>query len=62
MEQAVASEPNRLIHRVDLADVYLERKNSAKAREQIEFVLRAPGNEANDAKYKRQAEALAKRL
>jgi tetratricopeptide (TPR) repeat protein len=62
MEQAVASEPNRLIHRIDLADVYLERKNSAKAREQIDFVLRAPGTEANDAKYKRQAEALAKRL
>ena len=62
MEQAVAAEPNRLIHRVDLADVYLERKNGAKAREQIDYVLRAPGNEANDAKYKRQAEALAKRL
>ena len=62
MEQAVAAEPNRLIHRIDLADVYLERKNSAQAREQIDYVLRAPGNEANDAKYKRQAEALAKRL
>ena len=62
MEQAVAAEPTRLVHRVDLADVYLERKNSAKAREQIEYVLRAPGTDANDAKYKRQAEALAKRL
>jgi tetratricopeptide (TPR) repeat protein len=62
LEQAVAAEPNRLVHRVDLAEVYAERKNTAKAREQVEFILKAPSTEVNDAKYKRQAEALQKRL
>jgi tetratricopeptide (TPR) repeat protein len=62
LEQAVAVEPDRLVHRVDLAEIYLDRKNTAKAREQIEFVLRAPATEVNDARYKRQAEALQKRL
>jgi hypothetical protein len=50
------------VHRVDLAEIYLDRKNVAKAREQVEYVLRAPATEANDAKYKRQAEALQKRM
>jgi tetratricopeptide (TPR) repeat protein len=62
LEQAVAVEPNRLVHRVDLAEIYLDRKNVAKAREQVEYVLKAPATEANDAKYKRQAEALQKRM
>jgi tetratricopeptide (TPR) repeat protein len=62
LEQAVQIEPNRLTHRIDLAEVYADRNNASKAREQIEFILRAPPNEANDAKYKREAEALRKRL
>jgi tetratricopeptide (TPR) repeat protein len=62
LEQAVAVEPAKLVHRVDLAEIYLDRKNVAKAREQVEYVLRAPATEANDAKYKRQAEALQKRM
>ncbi|MDF1504189.1 hypothetical protein [Roseisolibacter sp. H3M3-2] len=62
LEQAVAVEPDKLVHRVDLAEIYADRKNTAKAREQVDFVLKAPAAEANDAKYKRQAEALAKRL
>jgi tetratricopeptide (TPR) repeat protein len=62
LEQAVAVEPNKLVHRVDLAEIYLDRKNTAKAREQVEYVLQAPATAVNDAKYKRQAEALQKRL
>jgi tetratricopeptide (TPR) repeat protein len=62
LEQAVAVEPNRLVHRIDLAEIYLDRQNTAKAREQVEYVLKAPATEATDAKYKRQAEALQKRL
>ncbi|MGZ8377089.1 MAG: hypothetical protein ACXW61_01525 [Gemmatirosa sp.] len=62
LEQAVATEPNRLVHRIDLAEVYADRKNTAKAREQVEYILKAPTSEANDAKYKRQAEALQKKL
>jgi tetratricopeptide (TPR) repeat protein len=62
LEQAVAIEPNRLVHRSDLAEVYADRGNTAKAREQAEFVVQAPASEANDAKYKRDAEAVLKRL
>lgn len=62
LEQAVAAEPNRLIHRIDLAAVLLDRGDKAKARQQIEAIRRAPASEANDARYKREAETLAKRL
>ena len=62
LEQAVAQEPNRLIHRVALAEIYLERDNDAKAREQLELIARAPTLEANDARYKREAAALQRKL
>ena len=52
LEQAVAEEPTRLVHRIDLAEVYADRKNVAKAREQIDYILKAPATEINDARYK----------
>jgi tetratricopeptide (TPR) repeat protein len=62
LEQAVQAEPNRLTHRVDLASVYLDRGNSARAREQLDFVAAAPSREAGDAQFKREAEAMRSRL
>ena len=62
MEQAVQAEPNRLIHRIDLAEIYADVNDKAKAREQVDFILKAPASEANDAKYKRQAEELSRRV
>ena len=62
LEQAVAIEPSRLVHRVDLAGIYADRGNTAKAREHAEFVVQAPATEANDVKYKKDAEALLKKL
>jgi tetratricopeptide (TPR) repeat protein len=62
LEQAVAIEPNRLVHRVDLAGIYADRGNATKAREHAEFVVQAPATEMNDAKYKREAEALLKKV
>ena len=62
MEQAVAIEPERLVHRVDLAEIYADVGDNAKAREHAEFVVQAPATEANDAKYKKDAEALLKRI
>jgi tetratricopeptide (TPR) repeat protein len=61
LEEAVQIAPQRLVHRIDLAEIYLDRGNKAKAREQIEHILRAPVTEANDARYKREAEALQSR-
>ena len=62
MEQAVQAEPNRLVHRIDLAEIYADVGDKAKAREQVDFILKAPAGEANDAKYKRQAEELSRRV
>ena len=62
LEQAVSMEPSRLVHRVDLAEIYADRGNAAKAREHAEFVVQAPSTEVNDAKYKRDAEALLRKL
>jgi tetratricopeptide (TPR) repeat protein len=58
MEQSVAVEPNRIVHRVDLAEIYRDVGNKAKAREQAEFVAKAPPTDPNDDIYKRQAEQL----
>ena len=55
MEQAVAADPQRLVHNLDLARVYAARGNGAKAREQYEIALRAPRSEYND----RQSQAAA---
>jgi tetratricopeptide (TPR) repeat protein len=62
MEQAVAVEPNRLVHRVDLAEIYADVGDKAKARTELEYVMNAPAAEPNDEKYRRQAERMLKEL
>ncbi|HEY4217450.1 MAG TPA: hypothetical protein VGM67_09955 [Gemmatimonadaceae bacterium] len=62
LEQAVAQEPNRITHRLDLASVYAERDQKAKAVEQYEWIARAPVTDYNDAKYKTLAAARLKAL
>jgi tetratricopeptide (TPR) repeat protein len=62
MEAAVASEPNRIVHRIDLAEIYEDVGDKAKAREQYEFIGRAPIVDAKDPTYKRQAEERLKKL
>lgn len=55
MEQAVEQEPNRITHRLDLAFVYADMGETARAREQLEWIARAPTRDFNDAHYKRLA-------
>ena len=62
LEQAVQVEPGKLTHRIDLAGVYADRGNKAKAEEQIDVILKAPGAEANDRLYKQRAEELRQKL
>lgn len=62
MEQAIAVEPDRLVHRVDLAEIHKDMKNKAKARAEAEYVMKATASEPNDAKYKAQAERLLAEL
>jgi len=59
LEEAVALEPNRITHRLDLGAVYADRDQKDKAIEQYEWIGRAPVVDYNDAKYKEEA---AKRL
>lgn len=61
LEQAVQIEPQRITHRIDLAQVYLDRGEKDKAREQLDAIAAAPARELNDAKYKREAEAMRSR-
>ncbi len=61
MERAVALEPNRIAHRIDLAEVYRDAGFKDKARTEFEAVLRLPVSASPDASYKSQArEALRK--
>jgi tetratricopeptide (TPR) repeat protein len=56
LERAVSLEPDRITHRLDLAAVYADRDERAKAREQYETIAKLPVAEYNDPKYKQLAE------
>ena len=56
MEEAVAVDPGRLTHHLDLARIYRDRGNNAKAREHYEAVLRGRMTELSDPQYRRAAE------
>ena len=56
MEEAVAVDPGRLTHHLDLARIYRDRGEKAKARAQYEAVIRGTATEFNDGEYKRLAE------
>ena len=57
MEASVAAEPDRIVHHVDLAGVYDEVGEKAKARAERETALRLPVTDVNDRYYKEQARA-----
>ncbi len=55
LEQAVAYDSARIVHRLDLAAVYNDRGQRAKAIEQYEWIARAPVVDYNDPNYKSEA-------
>jgi len=55
MEESAAVDPDRLVHRLDLARVLAARGNSAKAREQYELAVRGTRTEYNDSHYQTEA-------
>jgi tetratricopeptide (TPR) repeat protein len=55
LEQAVAIEPARITHRLDLGMVYADRDMKDKAREQFEWIASAPVVDYNDRNYKEEA-------
>lgn len=63
LERAVALDPERLVHHLDLAGIYADTGEKEKAREQYQFVIDATRRtDFNDPLYKRQAEEALRRL
>ncbi len=62
MERAVEVDPARIVHRLDLAEIYIDTGEKEKAREQLERMLTAPQVELNDPKYKEEAKEILERL
>lgn len=62
MERAVAEEPNRIAHHIDLADVYRDAGHKDKARAQFETVLSLPTADLGDANSKAYARDALKKL
>lgn len=55
LEQSVANDSLRIVHRLDLAAVYVDRDQRAKAIEQYDWIVRAPVTDYNDPTYKTEA-------
>jgi tetratricopeptide (TPR) repeat protein len=62
MEKAVELDPGRIYHRLELAEIYAERKRQADAETQLRMVDSLPAREVMDTVYKREAAVLRRRL
>ncbi|HJR43359.1 MAG TPA: hypothetical protein VJ812_14795 [Gemmatimonadaceae bacterium] len=62
MEHAARVDPVRLVHKLDLAEIYLDVGEKAKAREQLEAVINGKRTELNDERYQRKAEEMLRKL
>ena len=62
MERAVALDPGRLYHRLELAEIYVDRKRYDDARSELAQLAALPDRETMDSVYRRQAEMLAARI
>ena len=57
MEESVANEPDRIVHHLDLAGVYRDMGEKAKARAEYQAVMKLPNRDYNDRQYKAEADA-----
>jgi len=57
MQRSVASDPNRIVHHLDLAGVYRDTNDRAHERSELEAVIRLPEADFNDHRYKDEAKA-----
>jgi tetratricopeptide (TPR) repeat protein len=57
MEESVANEPDRIVHHVDLAGVYRDIGEKAKARAEWQAAMKLPNSDYNDRQYKAEADA-----
>jgi tetratricopeptide (TPR) repeat protein len=54
MEAAVSADPVRITHRLDLAKIYVDAGDKARARTNCEAVARMANTEFNDTRYKQE--------
>lgn len=57
MEESVANEPDRIVHHVDLAGVYSDMGEKAKARAEYQAAMKLPNRDYNDGHYKAEADS-----
>lgn len=62
LERARDLDSLRITHRLDLAEVYADRKRWPEARRELDAVRTLPRREPNDTLYQRQGEQLRRRL
>ncbi|HEY5940973.1 MAG TPA: hypothetical protein VIT87_09135 [Gemmatimonadales bacterium] len=62
MQQAVALDPGRIYHHLELARIYADRKRPADAEIQLHAVESLPAREVMDPVYKRQGAELQRRV
>ena len=62
MERAVQLDPGRLYHRLELAEIYVDRKRYDDARTQLRELEALPDREVMDSVYRRQAEELSRKI
>ena len=62
MQKAVELDPGRIYHRLELAQIYADRKRLADAETQLHAVESLPAREVMDTMYKRQGAELRRRL
>ena len=62
LERAVELNPTFIYHRLDLAEVYIDRRKYAEARAQLEKIPSLPRQDASDPMYVRDAHALLEQI
>jgi tetratricopeptide (TPR) repeat protein len=62
MEASVAAEPQRVVHRLDMGEVYRDTDDKAKARAEFETGLKLPSKDYNDPRFKADIRADLDRL
>jgi len=62
LERAVELDPGRIFHRLELAEIYADRKRWDEARDQLARLQVLPDREVLDPLYRERAAALAARI
>lgn len=62
LRRAVTLDPDRIFHRLDLAEVLADREKWRDARAQIDTLLKLPPVDPLDTEYRRRAQLLARRI